>query len=488
MRLIYNDNNTSVLSAIDAIGDIDSISIASPFIMDNSLLNRLIDSNCKIRLIIRLCAQTDEKALDKLIASPRSQVRFYTEESFHSKIFLINNSEAIVGSSNFTNGGLFANKEVNIGVSCTDPIFCEIQSIYENYWCNAAPLTKSVLNNFVRIKSQHKAEKYDVTDFGEVLLALDAPPVDKAQRKQSVVSPEAMEKRLAIVRERLSKVVVCINTEQRYNSLIEASESVYGYKRGYGHISDVCNGTKSDYKGKLWRFEDDYLLLTAAEKREMLQELSSRHENEKTITKYMFDGQAFYKQSEMLRYIEEEYYQIHKQVLSPRIKNAKSMGLPFCTLEIAGKQMPVFFADYFQVFKGKKLVDEVAIEKTLEEIAEYFDSIGDVPIIGSTMQEVLQVSANKQFYKLDGEYYTNLTSLLENCTREISKEDLLRMVGDGLNIIFENSLSKNDISRSGKQVYYIRNEHVFKNRNGYWKMFGETLSKEDLLLELDMLI
>lgn len=104
----------------DELKKSDEIIISSPFISANDLIYKLMEKQIKLTMIIRLSPPATPSFLEKLLSwmNQNKNIYYYESRSFHSKIYLFrkNNKEvsAIIGSSNFTNGGLRDNYEYNI--------------------------------------------------------------------------------------------------------------------------------------------------------------------------------------------------------------------------------------------------------------------------------------------------------------------------------------------------------------------------------------
>jgi phosphatidylserine/phosphatidylglycerophosphate/cardiolipin synthase-like enzyme len=113
--------NNEFRKLIDAIPDYDkncdNILIASAFFSYNDLIESWLKLNKNISLLISLRPPTNYYSLKKIIHNRNIQIRFLGNK-FHSKFIIFENTEiplnSIIGSSNFTNGGLDQNIETNI--------------------------------------------------------------------------------------------------------------------------------------------------------------------------------------------------------------------------------------------------------------------------------------------------------------------------------------------------------------------------------------
>ncbi len=122
------------------------------------MIKKFIENNCHIKLIIRLCHVTDCRSLKKLVDKENIYIRYYTSRNFHSKLYIFGNSIAYVGSSNFTDGGMISNQEINVGITPDDNRFDNLVELFNDYWNYAEVLTHDVLDNFLEIQSKYKKD------------------------------------------------------------------------------------------------------------------------------------------------------------------------------------------------------------------------------------------------------------------------------------------------------------------------------------------
>ena len=133
----------------------DSILIATAFFSETETIIKMIDKNINISLLISLRFPTDPYALEKIYVHQNVDVKFLSND-FHSKfyIFLKDNIPVagIIGSSNFTNGGLEKNIETNI--FSKDIYFC-----------------KDLKNHFETIqKKAHDLEPNDISEYKKIFI------------------------------------------------------------------------------------------------------------------------------------------------------------------------------------------------------------------------------------------------------------------------------------------------------------------------------
>jgi len=116
------DNKIVTLKEIlkEWIGKSDEVLICSPFISYNDVLFELIEYKFKMTLICRLSYPASPELFTKLDNSINNNqsIYVYDDSSLHSKIYYFKKDGkgliAIIGSSNFTDSGIYSNKEYNI--------------------------------------------------------------------------------------------------------------------------------------------------------------------------------------------------------------------------------------------------------------------------------------------------------------------------------------------------------------------------------------
>ncbi|MDZ5474151.1 phospholipase D-like domain-containing protein [Bacillus sp. 31A1R] len=165
-------------------GKNSDILMAVAFFTNESYLQELVNNNCRVKLIVRLGFPTNPISLRKALGMKNVMVRFYTSTSFHPKLYIYGNDIAFLGSSNFTDGGLISNQELNISVDSENNIFEDLQDVFYEYWEEAQVLDNDTLEKyqtlFYEIKKVHeKVEQQVIKDIGIV-----TPPNDINIRKE----------------------------------------------------------------------------------------------------------------------------------------------------------------------------------------------------------------------------------------------------------------------------------------------------------------
>ncbi|WP_431107714.1 phospholipase D-like domain-containing protein [Winogradskyella poriferorum] len=116
--VITNRPNKNLKNDIEKLAtQSDQIDIATAFFTESDLIKQWSEKNIDINLLVSLRPPTSFYALKKLQSASNVEISFLGDE-FHSKFIIFYKGDyiigAIIGSSNFTSGGLEKNIETNI--------------------------------------------------------------------------------------------------------------------------------------------------------------------------------------------------------------------------------------------------------------------------------------------------------------------------------------------------------------------------------------
>ncbi len=162
MELYTNSNAKSdfLKSALEKnIKENEDIYIATAFFSNIDFIKKAVDKNCNIKLIVRISLATSMQRLKEILQMNNVNIRFFTSEKFHPKLYIFGNSIAFIGSSNLTQSGLTSNQEINISIESENPIFDDLKSLFYEYWEQAEVLDNDDIQKFIKIE-----EKYDDID------------------------------------------------------------------------------------------------------------------------------------------------------------------------------------------------------------------------------------------------------------------------------------------------------------------------------------
>lgn len=138
VTLVDASSTARQLSAL--IREHDSISIAVAWGGLTPVADTLLANADKIRFIlvgVDFCA-TEADLIDRFVDVPNAYVAKPEQNCFHPKIFYFESgtkAEAIIGSANFTKGGLGNNVEAGVHLrgAASDPFFVQVRDVLESY-------------------------------------------------------------------------------------------------------------------------------------------------------------------------------------------------------------------------------------------------------------------------------------------------------------------------------------------------------------------
>lgn len=122
--------------------------LASPFFSTYDPIKLLSERGCRTKLLIRLCSITTPQALREALQDGQVTVRYYTDQHFHAKFYIIDDV-ALVGSANLTNAGLKANREMSVVIyRDRDSAFEGLPGFFDVLWDYADVLTNGILDQY----------------------------------------------------------------------------------------------------------------------------------------------------------------------------------------------------------------------------------------------------------------------------------------------------------------------------------------------------
>jgi len=148
------------------------IFIASAFFTEFNVIDSLLEKGCHIRIIVRLGFPTSPFALEKLLSHKNVEARFFTNNSFHPKLYIFGDRSLLVGSANLTNAALLTNQEVMVSLNSEDHRFEELTSLFSNYWESANVLSKEAIKDYKNIYNKY-------SKLSSQIISLDNEVLDK---------------------------------------------------------------------------------------------------------------------------------------------------------------------------------------------------------------------------------------------------------------------------------------------------------------------
>lgn len=159
MQLYTNSKSDFLKSALEKnIKENEDIYIAIAFFSYTDFIKKAIEKNCNIKLIVRISLATSMQRLKEISEMNNVNIRFFTSEKFHPKLYIFGNSIAFIGSSNLTQSGLKSNQEINISIESENPIFKDLRTLFDEYWEQAEVLDNNYIQKFIKIEGKY----YDI--------------------------------------------------------------------------------------------------------------------------------------------------------------------------------------------------------------------------------------------------------------------------------------------------------------------------------------
>lgn len=150
----------------DAINNLangkEYIYIATAFFTEAGIIEDFLKKSCHIRLIVRLGYPTSPHALSKIVGRDSIEVRFYSDQSFHPKLYIFGNKEALVGSANLTGAAVTTNQEIMLSITSEDDRFIELINLFSSYWEEARVLTEEILKKYQALYTKYNKIYFDI--------------------------------------------------------------------------------------------------------------------------------------------------------------------------------------------------------------------------------------------------------------------------------------------------------------------------------------
>lgn len=188
--------------------------IAAPYVTMTQELFEAANRGKKVYLLAGLNTATSPQALAKIHGVPNCEVRYFTRR-FHAKIYLFD-SEALVGSSNLTDGGLQSNREATICVTGAEELD-ELRALFNELWESALVLTMEKLAEFTRKCEELKRPRLDLDALIEDAVGRAEPRninVSSGKRTAHGIFLEELRRQVQQYRAAFSEVTGLLETHQ----------------------------------------------------------------------------------------------------------------------------------------------------------------------------------------------------------------------------------------------------------------------------------
>lgn len=173
MNTILTNSDTETISTIiDQLAiKADHIKIGTAFFSDPEFIRKWVSKSKKVDLLVSLRAPTNYYSLEEVYSKSAISMRFLGS-NFHSKIYIFYSLgypfACIVGSSNFTGGGLYKNIETNSVIFDTNEVknaALEFEKLWDlSYLLQPTDLIafKTVYDNFLKRDKITKEEQKEL--------------------------------------------------------------------------------------------------------------------------------------------------------------------------------------------------------------------------------------------------------------------------------------------------------------------------------------
>lgn len=146
---------------------VSEVYIAVAFFTEEQVVKDIISDDCHIRMVVRLGFPTKPAALRALINNPNIEIRYYTDPSFHPKLYIFGDKVVLLGSANLTQSALRTNQEIVASIEPADPRFDELTSLFSDYWNEAQVLTLESLDTYEECYKRYGKAINDISRIDE---------------------------------------------------------------------------------------------------------------------------------------------------------------------------------------------------------------------------------------------------------------------------------------------------------------------------------
>lgn len=184
---LYSNRNSRgdfIINSFEHFASRDSeCFFAVPFFTNTEQILLLTEKGCQIRLVVRLGYPTNPVALEKILTNKSVQVRYFTDHSFHSKLYIFGSEVALVGSANLTKSAFKTNQEILVSIPLDDPRFQDLVLLFSEYWTDSKVLTSDVIRRYSSLCSKHDEASTKMFNFDQDIIGEFGKIVSKNIRR-----------------------------------------------------------------------------------------------------------------------------------------------------------------------------------------------------------------------------------------------------------------------------------------------------------------
>lgn len=164
--------------------NISKLNIASAFFSADDDLLEISKRGIHINLIVRLGEGTKIQALKNINKKNNINVRYYTGDKFHPKLYIFGDKTALIGSANATKSGINSNSEISITIDRENEDFDELISTFSRYWDSAMPLTDEIIKEVEALFKNAPAKTLSIDNKIEEAIGKTLPPSEIIRYKK----------------------------------------------------------------------------------------------------------------------------------------------------------------------------------------------------------------------------------------------------------------------------------------------------------------
>ncbi len=166
-----------------------NIYIAVAYFTEHDALSKLAQRNNHLRIVLGLKYPTNPYSLEQIVKLENVETRYFTSQSFHPKLYIFGQKEALVGSANLTSSAMLTNQEIVVSIPSDDPRFEDLASLFSDFWSQAKVLDSNAIEKYKAIYNRYHAADEAIakmgeevkSDFGDVVYA----NIDRGQKQET---------------------------------------------------------------------------------------------------------------------------------------------------------------------------------------------------------------------------------------------------------------------------------------------------------------
>jgi len=199
------------------IAECSQLFLAVAFFTDSSVILKALQSATEVNMLVRLGFPTSPESLEDIFEKPGLKLRYFNSTRFHPKLYLFDNSSALVGSANLTSSALSVNQEVVVSIE-DEIVVTDLSAAFSRWWSQARPLTRETLNRYAKHIQLHKDEYYSSQRENERWLV----EIEKVEYQGAHHTGKKENKQSLFVLKLAQRYQDCVSAFQKVRSVFES--------------------------------------------------------------------------------------------------------------------------------------------------------------------------------------------------------------------------------------------------------------------------